>query len=427
MAEYTTNINLEKQQPNEYVSIEGLNENFDKIDTVLGNYIKYEKAGGTGTAITLNGIVLEDGANKTFVVSANNYYSATTINSKPLYRPETTIAPKLIAGKAVTVWYSQTNDCFYISSGDTDLGGILAPNTDLNTVTTSGFYRLSGGELNAPPGTTIYNQLIVSGASDTPDQIILNHHTNKMFFRTSAVGVWRDWKEVFTLDSTSVLPIKNGGTSATDRRSASKNITNAVLYDRLVVGETILSKINAMKVEDIVEGSFAIQGVANVSDSPNGTEWALVKWWKLASDQYFVRCFIEWGNAWYDRFIVGTAWHNEWSPKHDSQYPGVFNQNVVSMTNSTPACILSIASDKQSTFSKNANQNADYGTIIEDKTGTNTTTLSIQYGKIILDYRQNNNPVYSRKIPSMVNNSSPSDGYCITVDPTSATSGLWMW
>lgn len=32
MAEYTANYNLEKQQANEYIRIEGLNENFDKID-----------------------------------------------------------------------------------------------------------------------------------------------------------------------------------------------------------------------------------------------------------------------------------------------------------------------------------------------------------------------------------------------------------
>ncbi|MHB8065017.1 MAG: hypothetical protein ACYDG2_20760 [Ruminiclostridium sp.] len=35
MAEYTLNYNLEKQQSNEYISIEGLNNNFDSIDTQM--------------------------------------------------------------------------------------------------------------------------------------------------------------------------------------------------------------------------------------------------------------------------------------------------------------------------------------------------------------------------------------------------------
>ncbi len=37
MAEYTTNYNLEKQQGNEFVSIEGINGNFDILDTELKN------------------------------------------------------------------------------------------------------------------------------------------------------------------------------------------------------------------------------------------------------------------------------------------------------------------------------------------------------------------------------------------------------
>ncbi|WP_313133735.1 hypothetical protein [Anaerocolumna sp.] len=113
MAEYTKNYNLEKQQGNDNISIEGLNENFDKIDTALGNSAKFEKASGTGTGITLKGIVLEDGASKIFIVSISNNGAATTINGKKLYKSGTTTSPSLIAGKAVTVWYSQTNDCFY--------------------------------------------------------------------------------------------------------------------------------------------------------------------------------------------------------------------------------------------------------------------------------------------------------------------------
>lgn len=113
MAEYTSNYKLEKQQPNEYIKIEGLNGNFDKIDSALGNTAKFGKAGGTSTVIALSGAILEDGICKTFIVSTNNNGSSTTINGKPLYKPGTTTAPNLVAGKAVTVWYDTSDDCFY--------------------------------------------------------------------------------------------------------------------------------------------------------------------------------------------------------------------------------------------------------------------------------------------------------------------------
>ena len=76
----------------------------------------YQTAGGTATAITLTGVVLEDGHPKTFIASANNGGAATTINGKPLYKPNTTTAPTLILGKAYTVWYNIAGTCFFIKA-----------------------------------------------------------------------------------------------------------------------------------------------------------------------------------------------------------------------------------------------------------------------------------------------------------------------
>lgn len=214
MAEYTKNYNLEKQQGNEYISIEGLNENFDKIDTALGNSAKFEKASGTGAAITLKGIVLEDGASKTFIASANNNGVATTINGKKLYKSGTTTAPSLIIGKAVTVWYSQANDCFYATAaGDADtLGGknadafveksvILPDKIDLNTAITTGFYTLPENPVNAPSGAQ-YGQLIVSRNAGSISQVVISIYANKMFYRagnpvdTGGTGSWGTWQEL---------------------------------------------------------------------------------------------------------------------------------------------------------------------------------------------------------------------------------------
>mgnify|MGYP001099391153 CR=1 FL=1 len=112
MANYTSYFNLQKDAQSDYYNIDTVNANLDKIDKALGNTASFEKAGGTATAITLTGIEFIDGRSKTFVVSANNNGDTTTINGKPLYKPGTTQAPKLIAGKVVTVWYDASNDCF---------------------------------------------------------------------------------------------------------------------------------------------------------------------------------------------------------------------------------------------------------------------------------------------------------------------------
>lgn len=98
-------------------------------ETAISNLQKFQTAGGTGTAITLTGIELVDGFQTTFVISASNSGAATTINTKPLYKPGTTTVPKLIAGKAATVWYNSTGDCFFIkasSEGTAIAGEVLA-------------------------------------------------------------------------------------------------------------------------------------------------------------------------------------------------------------------------------------------------------------------------------------------------------------
>lgn len=96
----------------------------------------YQVAGGTGTAITLtiNG-TLADGYHMTFIASADNEGAATTINTKSVYKPNTTDTPNFVAGKAYTVWYSQGDDCFFIKAsaeGTAVAGDVLAGETFSN-------------------------------------------------------------------------------------------------------------------------------------------------------------------------------------------------------------------------------------------------------------------------------------------------------
>ncbi|WP_246517333.1 hypothetical protein [Clostridium aciditolerans] len=90
----------------------------------------YQPAGGTATAITLTiSGTLVTGYPITFIASANNNSAATTINGKQFYKPGTTTAPTLIAGKAYTAWYNATSNCFFIKAsaeGDAIAGNVLA-------------------------------------------------------------------------------------------------------------------------------------------------------------------------------------------------------------------------------------------------------------------------------------------------------------
>jgi hypothetical protein len=73
---------------------------------------------------------LSDGYAKTFIASASNSGTATTINGLPLYKPNTTTAPTLIAGKAYTVWYSLSGSCFFLKAsaeGTATADKVLAP------------------------------------------------------------------------------------------------------------------------------------------------------------------------------------------------------------------------------------------------------------------------------------------------------------
>lgn len=116
----------------------------------------YQTAGGTATAITLtiNG-TLTNGYPITFIASANNNGSATTINGKSLYKPNTTTAPTLIAGKAYTVWYNATSNCFFIKAsaeGNTVASHVLAGDkfsTDVDTGLVGTMSNYSNGDVAA--------------------------------------------------------------------------------------------------------------------------------------------------------------------------------------------------------------------------------------------------------------------------------------
>ncbi|CDV96345.1 Conserved domain protein [Desulfitobacterium hafniense] len=125
----------------------------------------YQVAGGTATALTLTiSGALVDGYPMTFIAAADNEAAATTINTKPLYKPNTTDAPNLVTGKAYTVWYDEGDDCFFIKAsaeGDATVADVLAGKIFSNGDDTGlvGILALIGTSLvgDVVKGKTFYN------------------------------------------------------------------------------------------------------------------------------------------------------------------------------------------------------------------------------------------------------------------------------
>jgi hypothetical protein len=187
---------------------------FDAHDKLAD--LAYPTAGGTANAITLTLPILANGYAKTFIASADNNGAATTINTKSLYKPNTTDAPTLVAGKAYTVWYNLASDCFFLKASatgtatpaqvladvpfsneeETDLVGtmpnrgavIITPNGSQQTIPAG--YHSGNGYVQAMPITAdIMNKMIASGNTLTVgDAIYFDNAGN-------AVKSIRRWKE----------------------------------------------------------------------------------------------------------------------------------------------------------------------------------------------------------------------------------------
>ncbi|WP_238915111.1 hypothetical protein [Clostridium sp. YIM B02555] len=137
--------------------------------------LSFKLAGGTANVITLSMQPLTDGYSKTFIASANNAGAATKINGKPLYKPNTTVAPNLISGKAYTIWYNKAGDCFFIKAsaeGDAVAANVLAGKKFSNDNDTGLVGTLDLGNLvsgNIKSGVNINGVQGKSSVVDTAD------------------------------------------------------------------------------------------------------------------------------------------------------------------------------------------------------------------------------------------------------------------
>ena len=106
------------------------------LDRIIGlndNMNKYEVAGGTEAAITLNmPATLKDGYWKKFIASKDNGGTPTTINGKSVYKVGTTNPPRFKKDRPYEVYYNSAKNCFFLkasATGTTSADKVLAGET----------------------------------------------------------------------------------------------------------------------------------------------------------------------------------------------------------------------------------------------------------------------------------------------------------
>ncbi|WP_152571735.1 hypothetical protein [Clostridium botulinum] len=207
-----------------------VDEKFKTVKSELADMATYQTAGGTATSINLNLPTLVNGYATTFIVSSNNNKNATTINGKKLYKPNTTTTPNLTAGKAVSVWYNATKNCFFIKASsegtavaanvlanktfsndnDTGLTGSMADrgvfNLNLGATVPAGYY--SGGTVPKGRGYSTGDRTLrasrgnsllpITGLSFTPSKVIVNtYYVNTRGYKQASYQITSNTSDMY--------------------------------------------------------------------------------------------------------------------------------------------------------------------------------------------------------------------------------------
>jgi hypothetical protein len=93
-----------------------LSVDINRIESNTLEAVTFLIATGTAAAILLPLGPIADKYSRTFIAAVDNGGVATTINGLPFYKAGTTAAPVIKNKKAYTIWYDQTNNCFYLQA-----------------------------------------------------------------------------------------------------------------------------------------------------------------------------------------------------------------------------------------------------------------------------------------------------------------------
>jgi hypothetical protein len=93
-----------------------MSPDFNRIESNILETNTLLQPTGSTTALILTLGPLHDNYSRTFIATNNNGAQPTTINGLPLYRANTAEPPTLRTNRAYTIWYSQSNNCFFLQA-----------------------------------------------------------------------------------------------------------------------------------------------------------------------------------------------------------------------------------------------------------------------------------------------------------------------
>lgn len=311
----TNNLGLKKIELTDSpadITVQDLN--WDLIDKHLYSAVSYQKAGGTGTAITLSDVTLVDGFSKTFIVTTANAGAATTINGKPLYKTGTTLAPSITAGNAVTVWYHHTGDCFFIKNDDFQILTTLA-----QIGLTAGTETMQAiGQAMPDYSMLVWQKLTTNASLDYPKTsgvlTVIRYSQYRVEFRFIYGATGSVSEEYFGYGDNNITPWftgwkKNISTSDVDLGSLSSLVTSISALPTIAIdlNTIIVGKLEVWRTTDTTLNTPYKQGllpqVAGICLSYANTA------------SYCIQLFMPTGNInIYTRMKSNGTW-SEWSRK----------------------------------------------------------------------------------------------------------------
>lgn len=215
---------------------------------VVDDTVELLIAGGTGTAITISApsVTAYVGYKKySFLATANNAGAATTVNFNglgaiPLYKPGTTTAPSIIAGKAYDIWYE--GGSFFLKAsaeGDAVTGQVLAGATFSNDSDTGLVGTMPNrGAANLSPSTT--NQPIPAGYYNGSGFVLgdVDLVAGNIKNGVNIFGVAGTYTSDATAVAADILSTKTAYVGATKITGTMANKTNTLTNTTNVVSDT---------------------------------------------------------------------------------------------------------------------------------------------------------------------------------------------
>lgn len=168
-------------------------------------------------------------------------------------------------------WWSMQSGTWTIIAAPSGIQAtnILPAGTDLNNVTTSGFYRLQSGNINGPSGSYDFGQMIVTRGSDTIGQIIIPYNNGNLWFRGGSIAAspaWTAWNS----------PVNKSGDTMTGDLTIQKSTQRIVLINSngatayTLIGNTSNTADNGFSVLRNGAGLFTLSADGDIWTSKIG-------------------------------------------------------------------------------------------------------------------------------------------------------------